>query len=217
MKRWTVSANGLAAIIAVAVLTVFLFLTLKRNEVWRSERTLWEDTVSKSPEKPGGHINLGREHARNGNTKAAIQEFQLAAQYALESYKRTGSGRDRELLALAQSDTGAILLHSPNPQERADGVKALEATFSLMPHFAPAAMVLGEYHNSQRNFFKTIEVISDSLNSEIGPGFTQVGKMYYLRASALCEIGALPQSNQDFQSASRIDADIPLTVCQKGE
>lgn len=204
-------------IITAAVLTAFVFLTLQRNEVWRSARTLWEDVVRKSPGKPGGHINIAQEHYRDGNVQAAIQEYQLAAQLANDRYRATGNLRERELLALAQANTGTILLKSKVPEERETGIKALRATLTLMPNFAPAALPLAKYESDRKNYFEAIRLITDSINAGIGSGFPQVGTMYYVRAEAYCDIGALPQANQDFQTAAKTDADIPLTLCQKGE
>lgn len=66
---------------AVFFVLVFLICTLglmtvKRNFVWRSELTLWEDTRKKSPAIVRPLINLGRAHGEAGETKQAIYYYE---------------------------------------------------------------------------------------------------------------------------------------------
>jgi tetratricopeptide (TPR) repeat protein len=66
--------------------TVFLLLvvltgslgmtTIKRNLVWRSELTLWEDTRRKSPRIVRPLINLGRAYGEAGETQKAIYYYE---------------------------------------------------------------------------------------------------------------------------------------------
>ncbi len=51
-------------------------MTLKRNTVWQSELSLWQDTYQKSPHKLRPLINLARAHSLEGNTEKAIQYYQ---------------------------------------------------------------------------------------------------------------------------------------------
>jgi tetratricopeptide (TPR) repeat protein len=66
-----------------AVFFVLIFLTcslglmtVKRNLVWQSELTLWEDTRKKSPGIVRPLINLGRAHGEAGETKQAIYFYE---------------------------------------------------------------------------------------------------------------------------------------------
>jgi len=45
--------------LAVLLGALLTGLTVSRNEVWQTERSLWEDVTKKSPEKPRGWTNLG--------------------------------------------------------------------------------------------------------------------------------------------------------------
>lgn len=51
-------------------------MTLKRNAVWQTELSLWQDTYQKSPHKLRPLINLARAHSMEGNTEKAIQFYQ---------------------------------------------------------------------------------------------------------------------------------------------
>jgi hypothetical protein len=53
--RWPFPTRAVGAV-AVALLVA---LTLLRNEVWRSQVSLWEDALAKSPQKPRVYANLG--------------------------------------------------------------------------------------------------------------------------------------------------------------
>ncbi|MBT5549508.1 MAG: tetratricopeptide repeat protein [Nitrospina sp.] len=51
-------------------------MSMKRNTVWNSELSLWQDTHQKSPHKLRPLINLARAHSLEGNTEKAIKLYQ---------------------------------------------------------------------------------------------------------------------------------------------
>ena len=53
-------------------------LTMKRNTVWQSELSLWQDTYKKSPHKLRPLINLARAHSMQGEPEIAIKYYQEA-------------------------------------------------------------------------------------------------------------------------------------------
>ena len=53
-------------------------LTMKRNTIWQSELSLWQDTYQKSPHKLRPLINLARAHSLQGDTEQAIKYYQEA-------------------------------------------------------------------------------------------------------------------------------------------
>jgi tetratricopeptide (TPR) repeat protein len=68
---------------AVALWVVALGLeTYDRNDTWRSEIRLWEDTVSKSPEKHRPWFNLGCAHYRQGQLNEAVGFMEKALEIA---------------------------------------------------------------------------------------------------------------------------------------
>ncbi len=67
--KWTVpAALGLALLATVG--------TIRRNQDYRSELSLWEDTVEKFPDNARARLNLGGCYARVGRLDEAIAEFQ---------------------------------------------------------------------------------------------------------------------------------------------
>ena len=61
------------------VVTVLLVWgSYERNKVWRSEITLWEDCVKKSPNKNRPHYNLGLYYSKQGRHQEAIEAYKKA-------------------------------------------------------------------------------------------------------------------------------------------
>lgn len=71
---------------AAAMWVGILFLgAVERNEVWRTRRSLWEDSVRKSPNKARTHINLGACHGDEGRLDLAEECFQKGVNLAPET------------------------------------------------------------------------------------------------------------------------------------
>ena len=70
-----------AAVTLAAVLVVFVVGTRARNEVWRSEETLWRDVTLKSPGNGRGWMNYGLQFMARGDYTNALALFDRA--YAL--------------------------------------------------------------------------------------------------------------------------------------
>ncbi|MCE5248659.1 tetratricopeptide repeat protein [bacterium] len=64
-----------AIIIFLAIITGCSFLTYERNKVWKTDLSLWTDTVRKSPNKARPHNNLGNALLREEKTREAIAEY----------------------------------------------------------------------------------------------------------------------------------------------
>ncbi|MBI4665989.1 MAG: tetratricopeptide repeat protein [Nitrospinae bacterium] len=93
MAVFSVTAQGLGALsekaggkfvnfgatAALVVITVALgAATIQRNQVWRTEDSLWKDVIGKSPGKARGYVNLGVSLLRNGKTAEAKKLFEKA-------------------------------------------------------------------------------------------------------------------------------------------
>jgi Flp pilus assembly protein TadD len=68
-----------------AVIGIFLLVlltlasaTYARNSVWKSEKSLWEDVISKSPGKATAHYNLALAYGADGLTDKAIEHYTTA-------------------------------------------------------------------------------------------------------------------------------------------
>ncbi|MBF0327757.1 MAG: tetratricopeptide repeat protein [Nitrospirae bacterium] len=67
------------AIVLMVVLVVTLGIASHmRNRVWQSNISLWEDVISKSPNKARGYLNLGFVNAKRFNHEKAIELYQKA-------------------------------------------------------------------------------------------------------------------------------------------
>ena len=65
----------LAIAILGAIIASNSFLTYERNKVWKTEFTLWNDVVSKSPNKARGYLNRGNYYRKNDNNDLAIADY----------------------------------------------------------------------------------------------------------------------------------------------
>jgi tetratricopeptide (TPR) repeat protein len=80
MKMRTAQGAVLCLLIALG------FGTWKRNEVWRSEESLWRDVTLKSPENGRGLMNYGLTLLGKGDAPAALAYFQRAAVFTPNYY-----------------------------------------------------------------------------------------------------------------------------------
>lgn len=62
----------------VFIVILLSILTYARNDLWKDEARLWEDVVTKSPNKSRGHFMLGLILGKKGHFDDAIREFQTA-------------------------------------------------------------------------------------------------------------------------------------------
>jgi len=58
------------------LLVIFMIGTMKRNQVWIDEVSLWTDAKEKAPFKPRAYNNLGEAYDKIGNYDRAISEFE---------------------------------------------------------------------------------------------------------------------------------------------
>lgn len=77
----TPSQHILLVAFPVLVLLAFGYGTHRRNEVWRSEETLWRDVVQKSPRNGRGLMNYGVQLMARGDYQGALSHFERAQFY----------------------------------------------------------------------------------------------------------------------------------------
>jgi tetratricopeptide (TPR) repeat protein len=85
LLRWLVASDrtrtlagwGLAAVLVLAVAAALGYATARRNNDYRSEAAIWEDTVQKRPDNPRAHGNLGVALLKAGEADRAIEQFNL--------------------------------------------------------------------------------------------------------------------------------------------
>lgn len=75
------------------LIAAYSFGTYSRNRVWKTEISLWEDAVKKSPYKARAHYTLGVYYFRANRYKEAFREYELALKFKPEypeAYYRIG-------------------------------------------------------------------------------------------------------------------------------
>ena len=86
---------------AIILFLIFSFLTIlyaikayNRNMVWKDEKTLWNDTVLKSPNKQRPYHNRGKAYQAEGKYAQAILDYNRAIQIdptVLDTYNNLGN------------------------------------------------------------------------------------------------------------------------------
>ncbi len=135
-------------IVFIAIWVMILgFLTYQRNFVWQNQSTLWNDTVNKSPAKPLAHYNLGVVYHYQGDTKAALKEFQIAVNlndnYA-DAYENLGS----EFMNLGEVESAK---------------KAYLKNLDLNPNNTAVKLKLLDVYAKEKNWPKIEKAYQDSI------------------------------------------------------
>jgi Tfp pilus assembly protein PilF len=71
-------ARRIAPVVLAVVLVVFSIATIRRNDVWKNDLTLWTDAVKKSPNAWAAHSYLGYALFTNGDIDGAIGRYRTA-------------------------------------------------------------------------------------------------------------------------------------------
>ena len=66
--------------LGAGLLAIFLLHCIQRNEVWKSEETLWADAVARGPAMARPHANLGKAYLEQGRYREAVEASRRAIQ-----------------------------------------------------------------------------------------------------------------------------------------
>ena len=80
-NRWKLRNVTFASAIVV-LLCVLIISTVRRNEIWRDERSLWSYIIEKDPTNPRAYLNLGAHLVENGNYQEGGRMFDKAVSLA---------------------------------------------------------------------------------------------------------------------------------------
>ncbi len=111
-------------------------MTMKRNAVWQSELSLWQDTYQKSPQKLRPLINLARAHSMEGDSDKAIKYYQ-------ESLVK-GPG-----VFATNYNLGDLYLKKGLVTE---AIRHFQLASRIKPEIPESFAKLGEIYLSQKNF-----------------------------------------------------------------
>lgn len=76
----TVAVKKAALAVIAAIILIFAVAAYLRNNVWRTEFSLWEDVVNKSPGKARPHLYLANVHMKRGEIEKAEQLYKKAVE-----------------------------------------------------------------------------------------------------------------------------------------
>ena len=143
-------AVGSISIIFMIIVGSYSVATIKRNQVWRNDYTLFTDTVRKSPDAKDPRNRLGGVLFNKGQIDEAIEQYQTAVQLdpdsAIPHYN----------LGLAYSSNGRI----------DEAVEQYQAALHLSPDFADAHSGLATAYFNKGQIDKAIEQYEIALRLE---------------------------------------------------
>lgn len=167
--RWSTPVGAAACIALLATATV------TRNDVWRSEATLWADTVMKSPNKARPWDNLGVCHFQQGRPQEAILCLTRAAELNpsyIPAYVKLGillNGQSKFMESIEWSKKG--LKVAPEAASLyynigfaycrvgllKEGQEAMENAVKYMPTLAAAHAALGMIHHRAKHYRRALK------------------------------------------------------------
>lgn len=130
-----------------ACFVALAFGTIRRITVYRTEMSLWTETVKYAPDNPRAHLNLGQALLTSGNAVDAVQQFETAFRvrpdYAEAHYN----------LGLALSQQGRL----------ADAAVAFKAALDIVPDYTIAHNALGTSLAQAGEFAAALEQFDQAL------------------------------------------------------
>ncbi len=213
-------------IIMIAVLSLSSFL---RNQVWKNQLTLWDDTVQKSSHKARPYFNRGNAYSDQGDFIQAVSDYNKAIEINPdypEAYYNRGSiyytqGNFTQALsdynraieinpdyAEAYNNRGSIFARQGNfTQAIADFNKAIE----IMPDYASAYINHGLVYEKQGNFTQALSDYNRAI--EVNPDYAEA---YDNRGIFYDKQGNFSQALLDFNKAIEISSDYAEAYYNRG-
>jgi tetratricopeptide (TPR) repeat protein len=211
-----------AAIMSGAILVAVLgSATYARNSIWESNTSIWEDVVSKSPDKSRGHHNLGNEYQEADLLEKAIGQYKEAIRlnpdYASSYYNLGNSYKKLGLYDMALEQYLLALQKDPNQVKAYNNIgniyldrelydKAIEQyrqAIRLKPGYADAHYNMGhayylkgQYDNAVEHFKAVLSTNPNDADSHNNLGAT------YLK------MGLKEMARKEFEEALRIDPNL---------
>jgi tetratricopeptide (TPR) repeat protein len=174
-----VVATCLVTLVAVALGG----LTFRRNQDYRSELSIWEDTLAKVPNAQA-HYNMGVALYRCGRVAEAIEQYEQALRLKPEH-------------ALAHNNLGLALVDVGRTEE---AIQHYRETLRITPNDAAAGNNLGQALASVGRFSEAIQQYRSALRRRPESFAT-----YCNLGVALVQAGRTPEAVECYQQALRIN------------
>ena len=169
------------------VVTVSLVLgSYERNKVWRSEITLWEDCVKKSPNKNRPHFNLGLNYYNKGRYQESVEAYKEAIHIKPnepDSYNNLGQAH-RALRSYQEA------------------IEAYQKAIQIKPNYSFALINLGETYVEIGRYQEAIETLKKAIQLKPNDAGT-----YQNMGVAYRRIGRYREAIEAYQEAIRLKPD----------
>jgi len=166
------------------LISIYSFLTIQRNAVWKSDYTLWSDAVEKAPGSARAHDNLGLAYIEEGKYELALEEFgktlKLNPRYYLAYYNAGVVYQLQNKLNMARD--------------------AYEACLRINPGYFRACYNLGIVYKGMGEIDRAIEVYEKAISIDPRHPF-----VYNNLGVALAEKGRLDRAIDAFKKAIEAD------------
>jgi len=219
--------RGLAVLLAAAL--GLGFLTVQRNEDYRSELAIWSDTVARRPNNVRAQANLGLALANAGRLPEAVARYEQVLQWAPD-YADVHLNLGNALFDLGKAPDAmrhyeeAIRLNPDDPVSYYDLGNALSKlgqvkeaidrynqALDLRPDYADAHNNLGLLLAAANEMPEAIEHYKLALRFK--PEYPDA---HYNLGTALLQAGSVPEALVQLQQAVRLNPDDPNGRCNWG-
>ena len=180
------SRRASGAVLAVIALSVVALAgaAYARNSQWKTNVSLWEDVVKKSPSKGRPHYNLGVAYTTQGRTEDAVKEFRAAIQAKPDYFEAHYN------LAKAYSRQGRI----------ANAIQEFLAVIRINPNHVEAHYNLGIAYSKEGHIENAIREYR--IATAIDPGYFMAHNNL---ANAYLSLGRIEDAVSEYVKAIKID------------
>lgn len=229
-REWPAAyAWGLPAILAAAVAVPLGVRTFSRNADYRSERSIWQDTVRKRPVNARAHNNLATQLLRDGRPAEALEHLNIAlgldATYAKAFANRGSCRKIMGRLDLAIDDYTKAVKYEPTlgaayasrsacwrllqnyPEALADAEKAIAVEPDLALAYSSRGsclMAMGRLAEALADFDKVLASRSNYYEA------------HYDKANCLVAMSRLEEAVAEFDCAIRGKPDFASAYQNRG-
>ena len=182
-KQWGVV---LGSAVGGAVVVLFTFLTIQRNEDYSSALSIWRDTVEKRPYNARAHNNLGFFLEQAGRGEAGIAHYELALRFKPE-------------YADANNNLGVALMERGHLQE---AIEHYGQALRFKADFAEAHNNLGMALTSLGKLQEAIGQYEEALR--VKPEYAEA---HYNLGTTLAQVGRLEEAIEHWKRALRVKPD----------
>jgi tetratricopeptide (TPR) repeat protein len=175
------------SIIAILILSLAIYAvsSVRRNQIWHDDVTLWKDTVKKSPDSNVVHCLLGVALAKEGNLDEAVTEYNKALKVTPDYFE-------------VHSNLGNILSRQGHLDE---AIKHYREALRIRSNFFHAHYNLGVALLEKGNLDSAIEEFQEAL--QLKPNFAEA---HYSLGLTYAARGDFDASIQEFQKTLQLDS-----------